>query len=219
MSKPEDPKNALRRKRPPPPLNARPLPPQSSDGRKKPLAGSLAQRPPPVAPKMQPGRTNPGKFTLPKVVSAADEANDPEKNTDGVEHTGYGRPPKQHRFKMGEVNNPYGRRGKSRASDEETLLEVILAELGQSITVTEGSKSKRMRKMRALAKKIISGALKGEAQATRHLISLLSNQALRSAVGGPPQPQERELTMADEDIIEQFRQRCSEEHKPGRSPK
>ncbi len=219
MSKLEGRTDAVRRKRPPPALNAQPQPPQSSYDRKKLLAVSLAQRPPPAGPKMQPGRTKPNQVKLPEVVGAADDTDDVGKDTDGVEEVGYGRPPKQHRFRAGQVNNPHGRRGKSRASDKETLLEAILAELGQSITVTEGSRSKRMRKMRALAKKIISGALKGEAQATRHLISLLSNQALRSAVGGPPQPGQRELTMADKDIIEQFRKRCVEEHKLERSAK
>lgn len=176
------------------------------------MAGSPAQHPPADPASIQAKSAKP---TSPKVSSAADGTDEASRNIDGVDDVGYGKPPRQHRFKPGEINSPNGRRGKSRASDDQTLLEVILAELGQSIKVTEGSKSKHMRKITAFGKKLVSGALKGETPATRHLISLLSNQALRSAIGGSLQPRERELTMADEDIIEQFRQRCIEEHKLG----
>ncbi len=164
-------------------------------------------------------RRPPGQQTAskePNQVDAPENACDPGS---GDEAVGYGKPPRSGRFKNGTVPNPYGRRGKDRSGDDETLVGVILAELGQPITVTEGSKSKRMRKMRAFGKSLINRALKGDNPAARQVIGLLSNPALRSPLSTSAQPQETKLSMADEDIIDQFRQQCIEQYKLGRTRK
>ena len=51
-----------------------------------------------------------------------------------------------------------------------------MAELHQSIDITEGSKSKRVRKKQVLAKSLINKAMKGDNPAIKTLIALLGEQ-------------------------------------------
>jgi hypothetical protein len=141
----------------------------------------------------------------------------PDDQAGGYE-VGYGKPPRSGRFKEGQVANPFGRGGKSRGTDEDTLLECVLAELDQSVAITEGSKSKRVRKIRVLAKSLINKALKGDNVATKTLIALLSNAALRRAGGALAQPIEAELSATDTDILEQYRLQCIEAHLKSKGP-
>ena len=75
-----------------------------------------------------------------------------------------------------------------------------------------------MRKIRVLAKSLINKALKGDNPATKTLIGLLSNAGLRRAGDAPPEPEQAELSVADTDILEQFRLQCIEAHLKSKGP-
>lgn len=179
------------------------------------------QKPPSTSRTAGPGSPGSVPSSKPALIrrrpSPAPVSDMTEDRTDSYE-VGYGKPPKSSQFKKGEIPNPYGRRGKSRGKDDDTLLAAILAELDQSVAVTEGSKSRRMRKIRVLAKSLINKALKGDNPATKTLIGLLSNAGLRRAGDAPPEPEQAELSVADPDILEQFRLQCIEAHLKSKGP-
>lgn len=126
-------------------------------------------------------------------------------NADSYE-VGYRKPPKKHQFKKGEVNNPRGRGAKRPLADDESLIAAILAEMEQSIDITEGSRSKRVRKTQVLAKSLMNKAMKADPQAVRTLIALLKDAGTWGGSGNAAAQQaEEELSVADADILEQFR--------------
>lgn len=72
---------------------------------------------------------------------------------------GYGRPPIKSQFQKGKSGNPKGRPKLKPSSDP---LKIIIAELKSPITLTEGGKKKKMRKLDALVKGWVAHALKGD---------------------------------------------------------
>jgi hypothetical protein len=136
--------------------------------------------------------------------TSAEETGKPDADNYEV---GYGKPPKKHQFKKGEIANPRGRGAKRPLADDESLIAAILAEMEQSIDITEGSRSKRVRKTQVLAKSLMNKAMKGDHQAIKTLIALLKDAGTRGGNGNADvQQTEEELSVADADILEQFRQ-------------
>lgn len=81
---------------------------------------------------------------------------------------GYKRPPKSGQFKSGKSGNPKGRpKGSS------NLLTVLEKELGQSIVVNESGKKKTVTRLQAMVKRLVAGALQGEARALLTLVDIL----------------------------------------------
>ena len=93
------------------------------------------------------------------------------------ENVGYGRPPKSTRFKPGQSGNPRGRPRKTR--DYMALLE---KELMTPVTVTEGGKKMKMRKLDALNKAIVSKSLAMDKQALKLLVPALDNLMNRKSI-------------------------------------
>lgn len=79
---------------------------------------------------------------------------------------GYGKPPQQTRFKPGQSGNPSGRPRKKSA----TIAESMARELNTFITVNEGGKQRRIRKLDAIAKQQTNKAAQGDPKATRLVI-------------------------------------------------
>jgi len=92
---------------------------------------------------------------------------------------GYGKPPTKSQFKKGKSGNPLGRRitriiksgGAKAPLSFETAL---IAELKSRITVTEaGGRKKKITKLEALAKVLLTDALERDKAAIRYLLALL----------------------------------------------
>ena len=81
------------------------------------------------------------------------------------EPVGYGRPPKQHRFKKGQSGNPSGR-PKAKPSMRFDL-ENELAQM----TSSEDGNGANMTKSRALVKALVSAALNGDMRAMTMILS------------------------------------------------
>jgi Family of unknown function (DUF5681) len=86
----------------------------------------------------------------------------------GEYQVGYGKPPKESRFKRGHSGNPNGRpRGMKNLKTD------LIEELSERINVSEGGKPKKLSKQRALLKSLTAKAIKGDARAISVLINLM----------------------------------------------
>lgn len=91
---------------------------------------------------------------------------------------GYGRPPVAHRFKSGMSGNPSGKR-KARPTLSQRL-DRILAE---SVTVTEGGKSKRMVKEEVFLRQMVTRAIGGDRLFVRLLLDYLERRQENAPAG------------------------------------
>jgi hypothetical protein len=111
---------------------------------------------------------------------------------------GYGKPPRDTRFKRGQSGNPRGR--PPGAKNLSTLLNEALNEL---VVVTENGGRKRISKRRAAFKQLVNDAAKGEWRALKLLVDILQDIERRSE----PQTEESSFSLADEKVIAQLRAR------------
>lgn len=96
-----------------------------------------------------------------------------------VDHkVGYGRPPLETRFQPGMSGNPSGKR-KARPTLSQRL-DRILAE---SVSVTEGGKSKRMTKEEVFLRQMITRAIGGDRQFGRLLLDYLERRQDNAPAG------------------------------------
>jgi len=111
---------------------------------------------------------------------------------------GYGKPPRDTRFKRGQSGNPRGR--PPGAKNLSTLLNEALNEL---VVVTENGGRKRITKRRAAFKQLVNDAAKGEWRALKLLVDILQDIERRSE----PQTEESSFSLADEKVIAQLKAR------------
>lgn len=86
---------------------------------------------------------------------------------------GYGRPPKEHRFRKGQSGNPKGRPKKAKS-----LQSLMDRELDQIVTVKEGGHELRLTKREAIVKRHVNSALTGNTRAIEHLLRYCSDNGL-----------------------------------------
>jgi len=79
---------------------------------------------------------------------------------------GYGKPPKHSRFKPGQSGNPKGRPKGARG-----LGALLDEELKQSIPVTEGGRTRKLRKLSVIVKAVLAKAMKGDARALQFIVN------------------------------------------------
>ncbi len=81
---------------------------------------------------------------------------------------GYRRPPESGRFKKGKSGNAAGRpKGSNNFSS------LLTKELSESISITENGKHKKITRMQAMVKRMVSGALQGDRKSLLTLIDVL----------------------------------------------
>ena len=91
---------------------------------------------------------------------------------------GYGKPPKQHRFKKGQSGNPRGRPKGAKSSKstlpEERLKDIVLEEADRTITVRDGDRAVTLSMAEAIIHRLAVDAAKGVPRAQRLFIDMLS---------------------------------------------
>jgi len=108
---------------------------------------------------------------------------------------GYGKAPKEHRFKKGVSGNPKGK--KPGTKNLKTNLE---EELKSKIEITENGKKKKISKQLALIKALLAQAIKGNTKATDTVLKLIAD-----VLGFDPQTGEtNKLPKDDQEIIDLF---------------
>tara|TARA_R110000868_G_scaffold408144_1_gene690522 strand:- start:4478 stop:4876 length:399 start_codon:yes stop_codon:yes gene_type:complete len=108
---------------------------------------------------------------------------------------GFGKPPKNSRFKPGQSGNPKGR-----PKGAKGLRTELKEELSERISVTEGGSVRRVSKLRAMLKAMTAKALKGDARAANVMLNLV-----QSVLEDEPNEQDvKPLTKADADILAEF---------------
>lgn len=78
---------------------------------------------------------------------------------------GYGKPPKKHQFKSGTSGNPKGR-----PKGAMSLKTALQRELEAKLVVKERGKAKKVSKLEALAKRLVTDALNGNPKALTELL-------------------------------------------------
>lgn len=81
---------------------------------------------------------------------------------------GYRRPPKSGRFKKGQSGNPKGR-----PKGSKNFLTILEQELNQPIIVNENGKKKKISRMQAMVKRLVSEALQGERRSLLTLVEIM----------------------------------------------
>jgi hypothetical protein len=95
------------------------------------------------------------------------------------EKVGYGRPPVATRFKPGMSGNPSGKR-----KAKPTLSQRLDRILAESVSVTEGGKSKRMSKEEVFLRQMVTRAIGGDRQFGRLLLDYLERRQENAPAGG-----------------------------------
>lgn len=133
------------------------------------------------------------KKDAPRRGGAAQNSGDTD---DGYE-VGYGRPPKQGRFKPGQSGNPKGRPKHSR--NLRTLFEEVLKE---TLTIREGDRTRTLTKGEAVVRTVVNGALRKEPKALQAFLAL--GRATGFISDEPEAATPPELSPDDEALIAEF---------------
>ncbi len=105
-------------------------------------------------------------------------------NTKSGDRVGYGNPPKHSRFKSGQSGNPNGRPSGSKTTA--TLLREILLE---KVTVSQGSRKKRMSRLEVMIRAAVRKAVQGDSRACRNVMHWADDCGLVIAEDKPKQQQ------------------------------
>jgi hypothetical protein len=125
---------------------------------------------------------------------------DPENSSGSDYEVGYGRPPKDGRFKSGKSGNPNGR-----PKGQRNLRTVLEETLKQRVKVREGDRVRSLSKLDSVVLNIVHKAIQGDPKAQVNLINLMRSVGLAAE---PPAPSNREpVTTHDTDIVADFLRR------------
>ena len=112
--------------------------------------------------------------------------------------TGYANPPESARWRKGQSGNPSGRPKKTASFTDD-----LMAELAESIQLTEGGTVRRITKQRALIKALTAGGIKGNARAASLLIACYA----RIIKDNPESQAQTAPNAKDRKIVEDYIQR------------
>lgn len=130
-------------------------------------------------------------MTTKKRATGKNNRRSAEKPDPQQEKVGYGRPPKQHAIKPGEVRNRWGRRGKPRP-------EVDF--LDGYVLVSVNGRLQKMTRSQALDEALFQKAMKGSVAATKMLEQRAERRRAAKTQGG----NEEALSAEEDQILERF---------------
>lgn len=108
---------------------------------------------------------------------------------------GYGKPPREHRFKPGQSGNPTGRPKGSR-----NLATAVRKALDQRVPVREDGRYRKRSATEVIAQQVVRKAMTGDLRAAQWLLQLSQTEAVRSEADPP----EGELSSEDVAILTDF---------------
>ena len=131
--------------------------------------------------------------TLPAPAGLA--ANVEAAGTDVEDRVGYRRPPRHSRFQPGRSGNPRGR-----PTGVKSLSDIVRKIVGQTVTITENGRARRVPRLEAILLRAAGEASRGEARALRLLLQLTERYGESVQTGA-----ERETTAAEDvDILRRY---------------
>ena len=122
------------------------------------------------------------------------------------DEVGYGKPPKQHRFKPGQSGNPRGR-----PKGAMSLRTALAREMNQKISVTDNGRPIRISKLQAIIKAQTIKAAKGHVGAASWIVGLhIQAEGIQDE-----RPTAEKLSPVDQAILDRFMGDVGKEAEPG----
>jgi uncharacterized protein DUF5681 len=112
------------------------------------------------------------------------------KAMDDDTQVGYGKPPKNTRFKPGQSGNPAGR-----PKGPQTLVRDLREELEEAVTVRDGETERTLSRQRSILRSLTAKAIKGDTRATAMVFDLVqrligAGPGAEFEIGDGPSPRE-----------------------------
>lgn len=119
---------------------------------------------------------------------------------------GYGKPPKGTRFKKGRSGNPKGR-----PKGRKNFATILVEELSEKLTIKEAGKARKVTKLEAVTKQLVTKAINGDPRALAELLRQIQAHWPKEPDGAAA-----ELPASEEDlaILNDFMRRAAA-HKGG----
>ncbi|MET4808189.1 DUF5681 domain-containing protein [Limibacillus sp. MBR-115] len=121
---------------------------------------------------------------------------DPQPNPED-DRVGYGRPPRQHRFRKGQSGNPRGR-----PKGSLNVLDLLAIELNRKLTLREGDRTRVDSKLAAIIARFVESGLKGDPKVMMALIRMSELLASYEAKVAPVA-----ATKTDQEILARWAER------------
>ena len=117
---------------------------------------------------------------------------------------GYGKPPRNTRFKTGEASaNPRGRPRKNLAASP-------AAGLNKKVVVTENGRRRKIAVREAITSQLINKSATADLRAIKILLDLIKDAEKQAGAATAPEPAPR-FTAADEEVVEQLIERLRQQ--------
>jgi Family of unknown function (DUF5681) len=113
---------------------------------------------------------------------------------------GYGKPPKDTRFKKGQSGNPRGR-----VPGAKNLKTLLIDTLNEPVVVTENGGRQTISKRQAIVKQLVNQSAKGDWRAVKLLLDMLHE----TEGGSEPETAGSSFSEADQKVIEQLKARLN----------
>jgi hypothetical protein len=119
---------------------------------------------------------------------------------EGDYEVGYGKPPRNTRFKKGQSGNPAGR-----ARGTQNLKTLLIDTLNEPVVVTENGGRRTISKRQAIIKQLVNQSANGDWRAVKLLLDMLHE----TEGGSEPETAESPFDTADEKVIERLKARLN----------
>ena len=116
---------------------------------------------------------------------------------------GYGKPPRDTRFKPGRSGNPRGR-----SNGSKNLSTLLSQALNEPVIVVENGRRRKVAKRQAIITQLVNRSAKADLKATQIVLAMLQDIERRM---DPGSTEKAAVTEADQQIIQRIRSRLRDE--------